>query len=279
MGNKQTKRLSRTALLALLWVLLAAAAVTAATYAWFTFSPYTNVEPMSSTVSQGNIRLLICNTQDGDFAVTCALTPDSEPDDGLLPVSTADLDRFYAATAQTTEGIAMMYQTVTDIGGCLIHGTVYLKSQNGSCDVYFQQSGMDMGADSQALAALRLGLRITAQSGTKTYIFKLDDMGSTASAATTQTVPTADTVVSSLSGVSAVYTQDPSLNMSQYFAQQSTNDTTPQAGSSALTHLEADETASVEYWLYLEGCDDNCINDVQNRDLSLQLAFAGVETE
>ena len=51
---------------------------------------------------------------------------------------------------------------------------------------------------------------------------------------------------------------------------------TYEAGTEMLCSLEADEVASVEYWLYLEGCDDNCSNPVQNRSSELQLAFAGV---
>lgn len=43
--------------------------------------------------------------------------------------------------------------------------------------------------------------------------------------------------------------------------------------------LNADEVASVEYWLYLEGCDEQCSNPVQNRDSEIQLAFAGVDLD
>lgn len=43
--------------------------------------------------------------------------------------------------------------------------------------------------------------------------------------------------------------------------------------------LNADEIATVEYWLYLEGCDEQCVNSVQNRASELQLAFAGVDAE
>ena len=35
--------------------------------------------------------------------------------------------------------------------------------------------------------------------------------------------------------------------------------------------------ASVEYWLYLEGCDEQCYDPVQNKDSQIQLAFAGVD--
>ena len=49
------------------------------------------------------------------------------------------------------------------------------------------------------------------------------------------------------------------------------------AGASVLVSLETDEVASVEYWLYLEGCDEQCFNPVQNKDAGLMLAFVGVD--
>ena len=42
--------------------------------------------------------------------------------------------------------------------------------------------------------------------------------------------------------------------------------------------LKAEEVATVEYWLYLEGCDPNCYNPVQSKDIALQLGFAGDPT-
>ena len=43
--------------------------------------------------------------------------------------------------------------------------------------------------------------------------------------------------------------------------------------------MNADEIATVEYWLYLEGCDDQCSNPVQNRNTEIKLAFAGVDVQ
>ena len=37
------------------------------------------------------------------------------------------------------------------------------------------------------------------------------------------------------------------------------------AGKQLLVSLEKDEVASVEYWLYLEGCDEQCTNPVQDK--------------
>ena len=50
------------------------------------------------------------------------------------------------------------------------------------------------------------------------------------------------------------------------------------AGAKALMTLKAEEVATVEYWLYLEGCDPNCYNPVQSKDIALQLGFAGDPT-
>jgi hypothetical protein len=253
----------------------------AATYAWFTFNPFTNVEPMSSTISQGDASLLIANNRSATFSESCTLTPESNPEI-LHPISSAELSSFYTATAQSPEGISILYREVTSqLGEYAIHGTVYLQSVGGSCDVYLYQSGMNFGSDSQALASLRLGLKVTTQKEEKTYLFQLDDMGNVKGASRTITIPTSGTVVSTIStqGV-ATYVTDPSVGLSNYFAKEKeSNDKKPTAGNTIFATLQTDEIASVEYWLYLEGCDDNCINEVQNKNISLQLAFAGVTRE
>jgi hypothetical protein len=273
------KELKKMQLLILLWVLFALAAVTAATYAWFTFSAATNVEPMSSTVSEGDITLLIANTYDGDFDTSCVLLPDSNPEQ-LRPISTGDLDSFYVSTAQSEEGISLLYRDVTEqTGDYLIHGYVYLQSKNGGCQVYLYRSGVGFGDDAQMLAALRLGLRVTTQKETSTYIYSLEELAE-GSLQSTQTIPQLGTVVSGVSqDGAAVYISDPALNIGDFFATERQNSTAPEAGNQIFTTLQEGEIATVEYWLYLEGCDEHCMGAVQNRDFTLQLAFAGVKAE
>ena len=39
---------------------------------------------------------------------------------------------------------------------------------------------------------------------------------------------------------------------------------------------DVDEIVKVDYWFYLEGCDDDCSDPVQSRDvITLSLGFAG----
>ena len=205
---------------------------------------------------------------------------DANPD-ALQPVSTANLENFYQATAQNKEGISLLYKSVdSSLTDKLLHGTVYLKCEGGACDVYFNPEELNLGSDSQALAAMRLGMKITSHTGTKTWIWKLDDLGSTSGAQSVRTISAANSVVSSISqSGQPSYTTDPAENIGDYMAEKGSSDGAYQAGNKIVVQMNADEIATVEYWLYLEGCADQCSNPVQNRNTEIKLAFAGVDVQ
>lgn len=276
---RQLKRSYHTAIAGLLLLIVVAAG---STLAWFSLSgkASTYVTPMGGTVSEGTTSLLISKSANGPFDKTCELVYASAPD-SLKPVSTADLTHFYKVTAQNKDGMAVLYSNAdSKVDTETLHGTVYLQCRNASCDVYFNKDQLKLGSDAQALAAMRLGMKITAREGTKTYIFRLDELGAAGSAQSAKTVPGSSTVVSSISGNGqAQYVSDPSTELSAYMTSAGTGDTDFEPGRSRLVKLEADEVASVEYWLYLEGCDDQCINAVQSRSSDIQLAFAGADSQ
>ena len=212
------------------------------------------------------------------FEKTCDLVLSGNPE-SLKPLSTADLDHFYRATAQNQDGISVLYASADNrVDTDAIHGTVYLKCENAPCRVYFNQSELNLGSDAQALAAMRLGMKITSHTGTTTYFWKLDDLGSTGGAESKQTTARTSAVVSSVSeSGQPVYTDDPSQNLLGFFAGQANGSYS--AGSETVVELNADEVAAVEYWLYLEGCDEQCINAVQSRSSEIQFAFVGVDAD
>ncbi len=248
------------------------------TYAWFSLSgrAATNVTPMGGTVSDGDTALLISANASGPFDKTCELVYAGNPD-SLLPVTTANLEHFYKVTTQDKKGIALLYSNVDErVNQDTLHGTVYLKCENAACNVYFNPAELKLGSDAQALAAMRLGMKITSRSGSQTYIFRLDELGATESAQSVRTVPQEGMVVTSVDGSGQPqYTPDPSVGLSDYMAKTGNGSNSFQAGSKELVKLEADEVATVEYWLYLEGCDDQCSNPVKNIGSEIQLAFAG----
>ena len=276
---RQLRKSFRTAIAGLLLLVLVAIGTT---YAWFSLSgrASTYVTPMGGTVSEGTTSLLISTNSAGPFDKTCDLVYAGSPD-ALKPVSTADLTNFYKVTAQNKDGIAVLYSSATEnVDTQTLHGTVYLQCLNAPCDVYFNKEQLKLGTDAQALAAMRFGMKITAKEGTKTYIFKLDELSSTGSAQSTQTVPGTSTVVSSVnSSGQAEYVTDPSVGLADYMANAGSGDNDFTAGTTRLVRLEKDEVASVEYWLYLEGCDEQCINEVQSKSSDIQLAFAGVDVD
>lgn len=275
-----SKKLKTQFLLTLGSIMAVLAGITAVTYAWLTYNAATNVEPMASTIGEGGGSLLIANTADGSFETECTLVFDTNPTT-LSPVSTANLTNFYRATAQNREGISILYEDATDqIADYVISGAVYLQSTGGTNQVYFLPSAFSIGSDMQSMSALRLGMQITVDGQETTYLFQLDGLVS-GTPESTLTVPSQDTVVSGISGSGAAeYTQDPQVAVTDYMAvEDSAEDTTPAAGTTALFSLPANQVATVRYWVYLEGCDENCLTSVQSQDVPIQLGFAGVPQE
>ena len=276
----KTGRLKISAFFSVLWIVILAVTLTTATYAWFTISAVTNVEPMDQAVSQGDTNLLISNSRSGQFDTECKISLTGTSED-LKPLSTADLKQFYQASAQNRSGISTLFRQIKEADSQALHGTVYLQCQYRDCDVYLKRTGLDFGTDAQMLSALRLGLTITAANSTKTLIFRMDEFGNTNGAASTATVSESGSVVSGVDASgNAAFVKDPSVAMADYLAvEDGEEDEEPKAGKIPLCSLKADEIAEVEFWLYLEGCDDNCVNEVQKRDASLKLSFAGVPVE
>lgn len=270
---EEVKALRRSALAALLSMLAVILLLGSATYAWFTFTTSTNVRGWEGSVAGGEGDLSIANSPEGPFDLTCELVLAS-PVETLEPISTADLVNFYASALQSSDGITRLYRPAESPETRAIHGTVYLRADQTRSDVYFWPDALGVEAEPQVLAALRLGLRITTEAGTVTRIFTLDALGNTAGAQSRQTVETAGTVVSQVGKDGrAALVSDPAESLTAYLASGQGEDVLP--GERALCSLEAGETAAVEYWLYLEGCDDNCFDPVQSREVALTLGFAG----
>ena len=280
MEKKDITGLKRSFVMSIVGILFFLVLITGVTFAWFNMNGLTstNVTPTGGTISEGEAALLISNHAGGPFDKTCDLVFEGKPDT-LEPVSTATLDKFFAVSAQNKDGIAVLYETVGDkLNQLVMHGTVYLQCKNASCSVYFDKENLELGKDGQALAAMRLGLKITSHTGEKTYIFRLDSLGTTGREQSKLTVPQAETVVSTVSeDGQAAYMADPSLTIADYMAGSTAGKNEYDPGTSILVDLDKDEIATVEYWLYLEGCDEQCINPVQNKTSDIRLAFAGVD--
>lgn len=264
-GSSQGKRIG-----AALWLVLLVAALSAATFAWFSSSRYTNVTPAAHTVSDSGYDLTIGLSASGPFDSECTLT---QSDKVLYPISSADLVNFWRGTFQNAAGITTEYANCTaNVSDYALTGSLYLKGSSVPLAVYLYQSEMNVTSDPQLLAALRIGFIIESSSGTQTYIFACDDLGSTAGATVQRTTAEDNVVVGGSSSWS--YAADPVLSIGGYTMDGSGDAPTARASAQPLCTLAADEVAHVSYFVYMEGCDGNCINEAQSRDISLQFAFA-----
>jgi len=250
------------------------------TLAWFTFSQNTNVTPTEGRITEGassvsvetiiiknpdGMNLSISNQYDGEYSTECELKLLSTG--GLKPVSTANLQNFYSAVGLTTDGVASYYEDVTaQMEQSLMHGKVYLKVTVTGAEIYFDKNNMSCDGYTQILSSARLGLNVTSGGQTKTYIFNLDAMPQEGSVTNVRTVPEAGKVVASIDNANkAIYVDDPAESIADYYS-----------GGKSLCTMKADEIATIEYWLYLEGCDDSCNNAVHNMETGLKFGFTGV---
>ena len=256
-------------------LLLLLLAFTSATYAWFTFSNDTNVEPLEGGIGYGEGDLTIANDPAGPFSEYCELNA-IESGTLLRPLSTADLNSFFTAIEHNRSGISIRFAKEDKVDTSAVCGSVYLKSEQSDCDVYFDSNTLDFGSDGQALASMRLGLVITTQKEVFTHIFRLDDMGGTANAEANWTIEQHGAVLSSVGSDGRPYfVNDPAEDLSGYFAAAADDPDAMSPGEHILCRLSAGEAAKVDFYLYLEGCDENCINVVQGKQLALALGFVG----
>ena len=280
--NNEIKSLKSSFMAAVVMIIIFIVMATGVTYAWFTFAGLTstNVTPTGGTISSGESIILISTDRQGPFDKNCKLVLDGNPDK-IRPVSTEKLEHFFETVSQNSDGISLLYRNADDkVNDNMIHGTIYLQCLNAPCDVYFEEDNLKLASNNTALAAMRLGLKITSGKGTDTLIFKLDDMGDTTGIAGKVTIPVkGEKVVSDISGKGqASYVDDPAISIGGYMASKTDRRNVYAPGDSKLVSLVPDEIATVEYWMYLEGCDKQCVNALQGSDMDISLAFAGVDT-
>lgn len=256
------------------WLLVLVAALSAATLAWFSNSRFTNVTPVAHAVSEEGSDLQIGLSASGPWDTTVSL---AQADKTLYPISTVDLSNFWRASFQNAAGITTDYSNCTQaLEDYALTGTLYLKGGASALNIYLYPGQMGATNDPQLLAALRLGFIVSTQAGTQTRIFTMDDLGSTAGATARRTTAQ-DNVVVQGAGSSWSYAADPASSIGAY-AMDGTGDTpTVRTGATPLCTLVANEVAQVRYFVYMEGCDANCIDEAQARDITLQLAFAAAK--
>ncbi len=274
------KKLIRAYLLAVMWCVIAMTVLISSTYAWFTLQAVATITPMRGTVGTADGTLLISNQPNTGFDVSCELIPD-EGFQELKPLTTDDLRDFYRLDFYDSAHQSYHYLSATDrFRTDALHGYLYLKSEDSSFDVYLHPEQFLVTAPEQVLAALRIGFRIQSREGIQTHIYKADYFRSTRDETGLQMVQ--DTTIGGnvVAGLTAeglpVYLIDPAVEVTDYLAAWTPEQTGFQPGFHTFCHVAQDEIATVEYFIYVEGCDVHCVNELQAQGLEVQFGFAGV---
>lgn len=267
MNKKQKLSLLLPAIIAVLSGIIALSAVT---YAWINVAvgTFTNVTPtVGGKISKGTDNLLIGTEPGGEnYDVSCDLQviyPDF-----LLPISTADLDHFYTSAQQDRQGVSIRFRDETEtFRSFLLSGTLYLQYLGNQCDVYFSPPELDIRSTDQILSAGRLGLKITQDDGTVTrWVFTLDYFRGEEETQHRDTVEQVNSVIAGIdSSGSPRFVDDPARPIEEFFLEEPNHQ--------KLLSMQFGQIAQVDFFLYLEGCDDACFNPMIGDDVSEEVDF------
>lgn len=250
--------MKKTIFLSVILSLVAFITLTISTFAWFTQQNFVFTEMYTAEVNGDEIELLISLSETDEYDVECELIPDNIPKK-LLPVSTGDLQHFFKPMKMLKNGVATEYKEI-DKTESVIYGTLFLKA-NEDCDVYIDEENFDISLTGFVSAGLRLGLEIN----NEIYIFNLDKGENKEARITTEKE---NVVVMSAEGKNTSYVTDPSLPIDDYYL----------SGGNKIATLLKDEPTAVRYWIYIEGCDINCVNNIIDKDINIKFAFTGENT-
>ena len=259
-----------------------------ATYAWFSVNMVVKTNQVSARTNVDTVSLLLSTAGGGSFqgsAVAILTQVNSHPVNELYPVSTADL-RNYVFSPGTVEGKAKYFEKVED-EKYIYHGRIYVKAEataqhgNARMALFLDESVQNGGAFLMNAGAVpnaaRLGILID---HANPVILRFGDTENPAGERENNTYPddtlmeAGNVLVMDENGtVKAV--KDPSVNYQNYLV--------PEAGvfssTVPLCYLNLNQIYVLDVFFYLEGCDPDCTDYIENIDFDFQIGLYGILTE
>lgn len=266
--------------------LFAVLALTLATLAWFTSNRAVQTNTATARTGDETLELQISRTGGSDFRSeeTVPITQVNQTDaETLMPVSTVDLQNFIYAPF-TGNGKASAFKLVENEAN-YYHGRVYLRAQGEGWSsatrlaLYLDQSDGLLGeaASGYLLNASRLGL-VFGGNTSSPVILRLSETENPENAQVYNTEVNGKTLgknqVLGYNGDGVYAAADPSAPVSDYTVSFTENQMNLPAKS--LLSMELGRIYSVDVYFYLEGCDPDCSESVQQNEADLHLAFYGV---
>lgn len=279
----QLRRAFRRTLIVLLLVALVGGAFT---YAWYIYNTTRHVTDVKMAAGTG-VTFLISDSYDGSYKTSSGLSFE-----GLLnPVSTDNILNGFQRVTEFTGGgsstsvLASAFESAERSDYYL--ASLYLTTNSAATDVYL--SGIDFtdtDADNPISTALRVGLVVHSagqdQPAAAQYVFELTQDSNPQARYNTQKGSAGDVLDSTKTdGSTVTFTPLTSANYALY--DEATGQVSLQDASTLLCSLPAAASGAehgtpvqVDVYVWLEGCDADCTNNLASTNLeSLALHFAG----
>lgn len=260
-------------------------ALSAATYAWFTSNRQVSTNTASARTGEETLELQVSSSGGGSFRSEETATirqVNSQSQDRLMPVSTADLVNFVYAPS-TNGGMASSFKRV-EKEEYLYHGRLYLRAEgtgwpsSARLKLYLDQSDGVLGeASGTLLTASRLGMTFDG-AASSAVILRLTENESPRGQQVYNTVIGGQTLeknqVLAWDGTGVRAVGDPSRAITDYTVSfEHASITEPQR---PLLEMELNRIYTVDVYFYLEGCDPDCSDSVSYQAADIHLAFYGV---
>ncbi len=285
-ASERTTQLRRTFRRTLVVMLLAALVGGAFTYAWYIYNTTRHITDVKMAAGTG-VTFLISDSYNGDYRTSSGLSFE-----GLLnPVSTDNIQNGFqrvsgfSGGSSSTSVVASAFEAAERSDYYL--ASLYLTTNSMATDVYL--SGLDFNdtdAENPISTALRVGFLVHSagqnQPVTGQYVFELSQEHNPQARYNTEKGSAGDVLDSTKTDGSVVAFSP--LNSSNYcLYDESTGQITLQPDSKLLCTLPAASEGAehgtpvqVDVYVWLEGCDEDCTNNLSSTNLeSLALRFVG----
>ncbi len=280
------KKLKRSLLVSLLSLFGAMFMGAGSTFAWYVYNTVAHTTKVQMAV--GSIpSLVISDSYDGEYGETTSLGAFSGE---LTPVSTNKITAGFQKVFDFTESTAAPYKKFASIfnpasSADYYRTSVYVKSTGVAMDLAISDiEYTDSSATNPISTAIRLGVVVHEPGYNKPvqgeYIFEINDARN----------PKAD--YNTLTGMEG-YVLDSSktdgttvpfspCNRSNFCSYDESTGVVDISGSAIVLAelLTADDIVEIEFYIYLEGCDSDCVQNLSGKTLSnIAVSFAGKSKE
>lgn len=278
------KRLTSSMIAAFLLLL----ASLAATYAWYVYNTSRHTTKVKMAAGTG-VNLQISNSYNGDYSSATVL--DSFQGQ-LTPVSTDRISGGFQKVVKFKNGdvnqAAMVTDTFTDGQTSDYYRTkLFLRTTGSTTDIYLSDIGFEDNDEKNPISsAIRVGLVVHQPGENKAleaeYIFAISDKKNPQAQYNTDTGSEGYVLDSTKNdGSTVLFHPETSEAFCNY--DKATGDVTLKSRSKKLCTISGTsdgkpgESVEIDVYIWLEGCDEDCTNNLAGKTLkNLAISFAGI---